>query len=344
MPGRSMPGLVGTGTKRKRDDGEDSLEGSQRLATCSQVCSYTLQRQCVLNLSVCKLQMSRQQIDPPLRRSVLICNTLRQIERELRAEGRHYDCSRVSMLISNQPLCLDSPNKESIPASHESGSSGGSSSDSRGCSSERSRANSENACPPTPRCAQLPAEKGSLSNSRLLADNSGADSQKTTSSPDNNNCLPAIANRTNVPSHLDAFTHRLSGSAASQTRHSEKLVPVSSSSPDTLRQDSNSCLDTPTLIAASTDIMEFGDEIFRDIDVSLYDFDLAPPFIPTHTLNPNPKPPSPSASTDDWLRSFQADVVGFAGDVASQGSQVNCRSELIDELDQIMHILVDVGM
>lgn len=352
MPGRSMPGLVGTGTKRKRDEAEDGLEGSQRLATCSQVCSYTLQRQCVLNLSVCKLQMSRQQIEPPLRRSVLICNTLRQIERELRAEGRHYDCSRVSMLISDQPLCMDTPNKESIPSSHEanSNSSAPSPADSRGSLSDRSRASADNTCPAVQRCAQPPPDKSSLSlsDSRLHADSAGVEISKTDSSHENNNCLPSIANRTNMPSQLDTAPHQISSNTGAQARLTDiKSSPISAISRDAplLRHEHNSCLDaTPTLSAASTDIMEFGDEIFGDIDVSLYDFDLASPFIPIHTPNPNPKPPSPSTMPDDWLRSFQGDVAGFAGDVPSPGAQGSCRSDLIDELDQIMHILVDVGM
>ncbi|XP_063957908.1 SERTA domain-containing protein 2-like [Lytechinus pictus] len=333
-----MPGLVGTGTKRKRDDGEDGVEGSHRLATCSQVCSYTLQRQCVLNLSACKLQMSRQQIEPPLRRSVLICNTLRHIERELRAEGRHYDCSRVSMLISNQPLCMDAPNKESIPSSHDSSNNSSSSpAESRGCLNERSRASSENTCPAVQRCAQPLADKCSLSlsDSRLQADS--VETAKTDVSHENNNCLPSIANKTTMPSHLDTAPQPTN----TLTRLTDKL------SRDTIKQEINSCLDmttTPTLNAASTDIMEFGDEIFEDIDVSLYDFDLASPFIPTHTPNPNPKPPSPSSNSEDWIRSFQGDMAGL--DVSSTGAQGNCRSDLmhVDELDQIMHILVDVGM
>lgn len=341
-----MPGLVGTGTKRKRDDGEDGLEGNHRLATCSQVCSYSIQRQCVLNLSACKLQMTRQQIEPPLRRSVLICNTLRHIERELRAEGRHYDCSRVSMLISNQPPCIDAPNKESIPSSHEtSNNSSPSPADSRGCLNERSRvASSENTCPAVQRCAQPLADKSSLSlsDSRLQADS--VETAKTVTSHENNNCLPSIANKTTMPSHLDTALQHTN----MLTRLTDKLLPISR---DNIKQEINSCLDmtatTPTLNAASTDIMEFGDEIFGDIDVSLYDFDLAPPFIPTHTPNPNPKPPSPS-SNEDWIRSFQGDMVAGLDVVSSTtGAQGgSCRSDLmhVDELDQIMHILVDVGM
>ncbi|MPC12521.1 SERTA domain-containing protein 2 [Portunus trituberculatus] len=48
---------------------------------------YHQQRLSVLNMSMYKLNRFRQFPDPSLHRSVLICNTLRHIERELEAEG-----------------------------------------------------------------------------------------------------------------------------------------------------------------------------------------------------------------------------------------------------------------
>lgn len=47
---------------------------------------YRQTRMAVLNLSMCKLARYRQCSDPSLRRSVLICNTLRRLEREMEAE------------------------------------------------------------------------------------------------------------------------------------------------------------------------------------------------------------------------------------------------------------------
>ncbi|CAH1117069.1 unnamed protein product [Phaedon cochleariae] len=47
---------------------------------------YRQRRLAVLNLSMCKLARYRQCSDPSLRRSVLICNTLRRLEREMEAE------------------------------------------------------------------------------------------------------------------------------------------------------------------------------------------------------------------------------------------------------------------
>lgn len=47
---------------------------------------YRERRMRMMNLSMCKLARFRQCPDPPLRRSVLICNTLRSIEREMEDE------------------------------------------------------------------------------------------------------------------------------------------------------------------------------------------------------------------------------------------------------------------
>ncbi|KAG5900583.1 hypothetical protein JTB14_022886 [Gonioctena quinquepunctata] len=47
---------------------------------------FRQRRLAVLNLSMCKLARYRQCSDPSLRRSVLICNTLRRLEREMEAE------------------------------------------------------------------------------------------------------------------------------------------------------------------------------------------------------------------------------------------------------------------
>lgn len=48
---------------------------------------YRQRRLTVLNISMCKLSRYRQFSDPSLHRSVLICNTLRLIEKEMEQEG-----------------------------------------------------------------------------------------------------------------------------------------------------------------------------------------------------------------------------------------------------------------
>lgn len=63
-----------------------------RTRWCNVPC-YRQRRLAVLNLSMCKLARYRQCSDPSLRRSVLICNTLRHIEREMEAEGNQQPCA-----------------------------------------------------------------------------------------------------------------------------------------------------------------------------------------------------------------------------------------------------------
>ena len=103
------------------------------------------------------------------------------------------------------------------------------------------------------------------------------------------------------------------------------------------------------LPATNPEILDFGDELFSDIDMSLYDFDIASPVVPSHRASPvSPLSSNNSGSnSEDWLRPLSGDFT-LSSDVSpttatSQGN--NCRSDIAcDELDQIMHVLVDVGM
>lgn len=75
-------------TIRREENGKSYLElGPPAVASPASPPCYRQRRLAVLNLSMCKLARYRQCSDPSLRRSVLICNTLRHIEREMEAEG-----------------------------------------------------------------------------------------------------------------------------------------------------------------------------------------------------------------------------------------------------------------
>ncbi|XP_078287184.1 SERTA domain-containing protein 3-like [Rhinoraja longicauda] len=76
--------MVGKGVKRKRH-AEGGLDSFQNLADCPQ--SYSLKRQLVLNTSLNKMQSGRALPELSLRRTVLIANTLRQIQEEMRLES-----------------------------------------------------------------------------------------------------------------------------------------------------------------------------------------------------------------------------------------------------------------
>nr|XP_046220533.1 cell division cycle-associated protein 4-like [Oncorhynchus gorbuscha]XP_046220534.1 cell division cycle-associated protein 4-like [Oncorhynchus gorbuscha] len=81
------------GTKRKFSDsreepvagGEDVNQSS--LAAVRMLSSYSLQRQSLLDMSLIKLQLCHMLVEPNLCRSVLIANTVRQIQEEMTQDG-----------------------------------------------------------------------------------------------------------------------------------------------------------------------------------------------------------------------------------------------------------------
>uniref|UniRef100_A0A3Q3XRA5 SERTA domain-containing protein n=1 Tax=Mola mola TaxID=94237 RepID=A0A3Q3XRA5_MOLML len=83
------------GTKRKfSDSGEEPVSGGdQGLPAASSAAartltsSYSLQRQSLLDMSLIKLQLCHMLVEPNLCRSVLIANTVRQIQEEMTQDG-----------------------------------------------------------------------------------------------------------------------------------------------------------------------------------------------------------------------------------------------------------------
>lgn len=83
------------GTKRKfSDSGEEPVSsGDQGLPAASSAAartlssSYSLQRQSLLDMSLIKLQLCHMLVEPNLCRSVLIANTVRQIQEEMTQDG-----------------------------------------------------------------------------------------------------------------------------------------------------------------------------------------------------------------------------------------------------------------
>ncbi|XP_034498577.1 cell division cycle-associated protein 4 isoform X1 [Ailuropoda melanoleuca] len=80
-----MGTMFARGLKRKSpEDGED-MEGG--LAGARATPSYSLQRQSLLDMSLVKLQLCHMLVEPNLCRSVLIANTVRQIQEEMSQDG-----------------------------------------------------------------------------------------------------------------------------------------------------------------------------------------------------------------------------------------------------------------
>ncbi|CDQ56129.1 unnamed protein product [Oncorhynchus mykiss] len=81
------------GTKRKfSDSGDEPAAGGEDVNQPSSVAvrmlsSYSLQRQSLLDMSLIKLQLCHMLVEPNLCRSVLIANTVRQIQEEMTQDG-----------------------------------------------------------------------------------------------------------------------------------------------------------------------------------------------------------------------------------------------------------------
>lgn len=83
------------GTKRKfSDSGEEAASGGEQglpaatsAAARTLASSYSLQRQSLLDMSLIKLQLCHMLVEPNLCRSVLIANTVRQIQEEMTQDG-----------------------------------------------------------------------------------------------------------------------------------------------------------------------------------------------------------------------------------------------------------------
>lgn len=78
--------MFSKGTKRKFcSDGDETFDES--LAGAKVSSTYSLQRQSLLDMSLIKLQLCHMLVEPNLCRSVLIANTVRQIQEEMTHDG-----------------------------------------------------------------------------------------------------------------------------------------------------------------------------------------------------------------------------------------------------------------
>uniref|UniRef100_A0A8C3SQM0 SERTA domain-containing protein n=1 Tax=Chelydra serpentina TaxID=8475 RepID=A0A8C3SQM0_CHESE len=79
--------MLGRGLKRKLSDYEENMAGLSSAFDSSRNLPYSLKRQLVLNMCLTKLQTYKMVVEPNLHRSVLIANTVRQIQEEMRQES-----------------------------------------------------------------------------------------------------------------------------------------------------------------------------------------------------------------------------------------------------------------
>ncbi|KAM4690828.1 SERTA domain-containing protein 2-like [Rhinophrynus dorsalis] len=79
--------MLGRGLKRKLNDCEETMTDFSSACDCNRNMPYSHQRQLVLNMCLNKLQNYKMLVEPNLHRSVLIANTVRQIQEETRQEA-----------------------------------------------------------------------------------------------------------------------------------------------------------------------------------------------------------------------------------------------------------------
>ncbi|KAK6470638.1 SERTA domain-containing protein 2-like isoform X1 [Huso huso] len=106
--------MTGKGLKRKLPEEGDLPEGA---AVQKGSGLYSAQRQSVLNISLDKYNRGQRLLEPSLRRSVLIANTLRQIQEEIRQEASDSGTPQISTPPVTQvsPLSESSSLKEALP-------------------------------------------------------------------------------------------------------------------------------------------------------------------------------------------------------------------------------------
>uniref|UniRef100_A0A674H272 SERTA domain-containing protein 2-like n=1 Tax=Taeniopygia guttata TaxID=59729 RepID=A0A674H272_TAEGU len=256
--------MLGRGLKRKLSDYEESMAGLSSAFDSSRGLPYPLKRQLVLNMCLTKLQTYKMLVEPNLHRSVLIANTVRQIQEEMRQES------------NQQPL----PSGVGQQESH---------------------------------CCDLRSVEDPIENSLLIV-----------SDDDMSSAISSILK------DLD-FVEDISPPTC--------LVPTGDDQPkfpentglklEDDRQDLKGaeCVFGSFEISNSTSYLKdlAIDDIFEDIDTSMYDSDFCcPPLMP---------PRSPSLATEEPLKTFPSCNSSSANNI-----QI-CRTDL-SELDHIMEILV----
>lgn len=102
--------MFARGLKRKSSEREEDAEGA--LAGLRAAPAYSLQRQSLLDMSLVKLQLCHMLVEPNLCRSVLIANTVRQIQEEMTQDGTWRGAAPPSAgrgpqdrLVSTEILC-----------------------------------------------------------------------------------------------------------------------------------------------------------------------------------------------------------------------------------------------
>lgn len=281
--------MLGRGLKRKLNDYEETMAGVSSAFDSSRNLPYPLKRQLVLNVCLAKLQTYKMLVEPNLHRSVLIANTVRQIQEEMRQETSQqviHMCSGLSTCPSScMEMDLFGMPSHFLPAMNQQES------------------NAE------PRSVEGPIENNLL----MVSDN------------DMSSAISSILKDLDFMEDVSPPTY-LAGSVDDQFKTTE--TPCLRLEDD--RQDLKGveCAFGSFEISNSTSYLKdlAIDDIFEDIDTSMYDSDFdCPSLIPPRA--------STVATTEEVLKTFPSCNSSSANNIPV------CRSD-VNDLDHIMEILV----
>ncbi|XP_077995452.1 uncharacterized protein LOC144448942 [Glandiceps talaboti] len=290
--------MLGKGVKRKYHELEEEKEmGFANL--------YSEQRQSFLNISLHKLRSCQNVTEPKLLRSVLICNTLKQIEKELQMEntGMIYG----GRGLSPPPYISKNTDSMEIPTKEESQRAFNKCSVTTETKVKSQDEDKENVCSEKMTCRQY--------NNVSRTKKDSATCESTDLSMDIEKIEPLSPLGTCETS--DA-------SEKHETCRTETDVKTVNNNNNCERE--SNCTDIES-IDSTLSLLEAGEEEFGDIDVSLYDFDLFTPI-------------SPKSTEEVWKVNATTDSTS----ISNLCPTTSCRSDILDDIDQIMNVLIEVGM
>ena len=340
-----------TSVKRKVDDALMEDDGSMMWSNDGIMPSnhmhYPGQRQCVLNMSVCKLHKTPQRrIEPSLRRSVLIFNTLRYIENELKMEG--YNVTQSAMSDGLIPV-LDTPTHEldldTLPTTP----------DHPMCPPQRtSRTPSPvalgdyNSCLNVNNHVDMAAMDYCVDGGTSLevSMESSMESSIEPCSISSSSC--SMMSALSSPPSCDATPILSAITSCCTPTAPPQPSQVQPTSITTFDLDSASITTTTTSVAVATNTPDEtvhhppASDIFADIDVSRYDFDYLSPF----SVNPSGASNNKliPMNCDDIVHSINSEHKTNSKFTALRNERPSTfRNDLLsDDLDHIMQVLVGI--
>lgn len=293
------------GDEEEEEDEEDSSSSSSCSSAASSTStssvddlrSYSRRRHVVFNMSLCKLSRFRQAADPSLLRSVLVCNTLRALERDLGPPPRGPDPPPAHHHHYGSQCHASHYADDCYDRCPPSGGDGG------GRLTPFVRSSSM----ASPELAPLWTDEDrlpSLNWSSVLNFGSGPAAQPSPPTP-------------NLPH--DPPPHGGGGGADPACGPTPSPAPLYTLLPaHNGHQHHNGSVVTSSSSSASNSSSSSSDEIFGDIDLSLYDFDLLTPLSP-------PSVKLAPVTAEDLMRSLAASSQSDCVVTTTAASSASCQ-------------------